>query len=414
MVTRKAVGALAACATMLAVAGCSSSFGDSEDTAQDTGEHQELKVLIATSGDAETRAVREAAAAFEEETGHTVTVDLAKDMNQQLAQSFAGGNPPDVFYVNSDQFANYAGGGSLYAYGEQIEDAEEFSEQLRASFTHDGELYCLPKDTSTLALAINTDLWAGAGLTEADHPTTWEELREVAGALTGDGVTGLVTSDEYQRLGVFMKQAGGWVTDEDQTEMTADSDENATGLEFVQSLLQDGSMGFAAQVDSGWGGEALGKGVAAMTIEGNWLAGAMAADFPDTPYEIVPLPAGPAGQGTLAFSTCWGVAEASSSRAAAVELVEFLTSAEQQNRFADAFGVMPSRAEALETYRETEPEAAAWAEASEYAQGPVTVAGFDKVLGQFNTDLQSLRTADVRKILGDLQRNGEQVLGKGD
>jgi multiple sugar transport system substrate-binding protein len=49
-----------------------------------------------------------------------------------------------------------------------------------------------------------------------------------------------------------------------------------------------------------------------------------------------------------------------------------------------------------------------------YAQGPVTIAGFDKVLSQFNTDLQSLRTADPKKILADLQRNGEQAIAKGN
>ncbi|MFE4536967.1 extracellular solute-binding protein [Streptomyces scopuliridis] len=415
MVTRTAAAAaLVTCAALLAATGCSSNFDSGKDQAQDKAEKQKLTVLIATSGDAETQAVKAAAASYEKKSGNTVTVEVAKDMNQQLAQSFAGHKPPDVFYVNSDQFANYSKGGSLYPYGDQISDSSDFSEQLLTSFSYGGKQMCLPKDTSTLGLAINTDLWKKAGLTEKDYPKTWKELQSVADKLTANGVTGLVTSDEYQRLGVFMKQAGGWLTDADQKKMTADTPENAEGLSFVQSMLKSGSMKFAKQVDTSWGGEALGKGKAAMTIEGNWLDGGMKLDYPDVKYAVAELPAGPKGKGTLAFSTCWGVAAESTHQAAAVDLVKHLTSADQQLAFADAFGVMPSRTSALTTYAERTPQAKAWVDGSAYAQGPVTIAGFDKVLSQLNTDLQSLRTADPKKILADLQRNGEQAIAKGN
>ncbi|MGW4170275.1 sugar ABC transporter substrate-binding protein [Streptomyces chartreusis] len=414
MVNRTAAAALVTCAALLAVTGCSSGFDSGKKTEQDSGTEQHLTVLIASSGDAETKAVKDAAAAYAKESGNTVTVDVAKDINQQLAQSFAGHKPPDAFYVNSDQFANYAKGGSLHAYGDQVEDVDDFSEQLRASFTYNGKLVCLPKDTSTLALAINTDLWKSAGLTAKDYPTTWAQLKAVAAKLTSGKVTGLVTNGEYARVGVFMKEAGGWITDADQTKMTADSAQNAEALAYVQSLLKSGSMKYANQVDANWGGEALGKGKAAMTIEGNWLTGGMKADYPDVKYTVVPLPAGPSGKGTLAFSQCWGVAEDSAHQAAAVDLVKYLTTSAQQVKNADAFGVMPSRISAQAEYAKQNPSAKAWVDASAYAQGPVTIAGFDKVLTQFNTDLAALNTADPKKILADLQRNGEQALTKGE
>ncbi|MFF7887692.1 extracellular solute-binding protein [Streptomyces sp. NPDC020794] len=414
MVNRKATAALATCAALMAATGCSSNFDSDKKTAQDAGSKQHLTVLIASSGDAETKAVREAAAAYGKESGNTVTVDVAKDINQQLAQSFAGHKPPDAFYVNSDQFANYAKGGSLYAYGDQVKDADDFSEQLRTSFTYDGKLVCLPKDTSTLALAINTDLWKKAGLTAKDYPTTWAQLKTVAAKLTKGKVTGLVTNGEYARVGVFMKEAGGWITDAGQTKMTADSTQNTEALTYVQSLLKSGSMKFANQVDTNWGGEALGTGKAAMTIEGNWLTGGMKADYPNVKYKVVPLPAGPSGKGTLAFSQCWGVAQDSSHRAAAVDLVKYLTTSTQQLKNAQAFGVMPSRTSAQTEYAKQNPSAKAWVDANAYAQGPVTIAGFDKVLTQFNTDLAGLGTADPKKILADLQSNGEQALTKGE
>ncbi|MFI6359784.1 hypothetical protein ACIBJF_46115 [Streptomyces sp. NPDC050743] len=43
------------------------------------------------------------------------------------------------------------------------------------------------------------------------------------------------------------------------------------------------------------------------TLEGNWLTGGMKAGYPNVKYTVVPLSAGPAGKGTLAFSQRWGV-----------------------------------------------------------------------------------------------------------
>jgi multiple sugar transport system substrate-binding protein len=413
---RRSAVAVTACAVLAATTtACSSGFDKNKNgPEQDTGKGQSLRVLVAVSGDAETKAVKKATAAWEKKSGHKVTVQLAKDIDQQLAQAFAGNRPPDAFYVNSDQFANYAKGGSLYAYGEKVPDKEDFAPQLRKAFTYKGELVCLPKDFSTLGLVVNTEKWKEAGLSEKDYPATWDELEKTAAKLTKGKTAGLVTTNEYQRLGVFMKQAGGWITDSSESRMTADSKENAEGLGFAKKLLRSGSMKYAKQVDTGWAGEALGKGRAAMIIEGNWLAGAMEQDFPDVDYKVLPLPEGPAGKGTLAFSNCWGVAKESTHQEAAVDLVRHLTSAKEQLASSDAIGVMPSRESVMEEFTKEHPESAGWAEGDKYAQSPVTVPGFTKVLDQFNSDLQSLRTDKPATILSTLQRNGEQALKKGD
>ncbi|MEO3764065.1 extracellular solute-binding protein [Streptomyces sp. B8F3] len=409
MRNRTSLAVLAGGLSLLVVTGCSSGFED-DDTEQDDGGKQELTVLIASSGAAETSAVEKAVAGYEKSSGNDVRVQAAKDMNQQLGQAFAGGNPPDVFYVASDQFANYASGGSLFPYGDQVENAEDFPEALRQSFSYDGDLTCVPKDASSLALAVNPKLWKAAGLTEADYPASWAELESVAKKLTDGDVTGLVTSEEYQRLGAFMKQAGGWITDVEQTEMTADSPENAEALGFVKRGLQDGWWKYAKDVDALNAGEAFGQGKAAMTIEGSWFAGQMEHDYPDTDYRLVELPDGPAGSGDLAFSTCWGVAQDSAHRAAAVDLVRHLAAPEQQAAMGEGFGAIPARESAAETYFGDHPDREPWTPAGEGMQGPVTVQGMDKVLAQLNSELLGLKGADPATILADLQRNGEPVI----
>ena len=107
-------------------------------------------MLIASSGDAETDAVKAATDAWAKNTGNKVTVTVASDMPQQLAQGFASGNPADVVYMDAALFGDYAKNGSLYPYADQLEDNDDFYESLRQTFTYEGKQYCSPKDFSTL------------------------------------------------------------------------------------------------------------------------------------------------------------------------------------------------------------------------------------------------------------------------
>ena len=370
-----------------------------------------LDILIGSSGTAETDAVTAAATAWAEESGNTATVTAANDLVQQLSQGFAANTPPDVFYVSADQFAAYAQNGSIEPYAADLENADDFYPALVETFTYEDEFYCAPKDFSNLALVINDTAWAEAGLTADDVPTTWEELSTVAAALTTGERKGLVTSTEFQRLGAFMTQAGGGLVTDGKA--TATSDENLEGLEFVQQMLADGSMAFTTDVGAGWGGEAFGTGAAAMTIEGNWILGALEADYPDVDWSVASLPEGPGGPGTLTFTNCWGIAAASENKAAAKELVQFLTSAERQLAFSDAFGVMPSVQSAAEDWRTANPDVVAFLDQADNAVAPPNQVGVAEVIADMNAQLESLNGGDAEAILASTQTNLEAALGSG-
>src|SRR6516164_2124202 len=118
----------------------------------------ELTALIGTSGPAETNAVNVAASAFEKKTGIKVNVIVASDLGQQLAQGFASGNPPDIFYLSNDSVATYAKAGDL-APLDTLRNVKEFYPSLRTAYTYNGHLYAAPKDFSTLALVVNVNSW---------------------------------------------------------------------------------------------------------------------------------------------------------------------------------------------------------------------------------------------------------------
>jgi multiple sugar transport system substrate-binding protein len=337
-------------------------------------------------------------------------VQAASDLNQQLAQGFSSGKPADVFYLSTDALAGYASNGSLYAYGDKLANKSDFYPSLVKSFTYDGKLQCAPKDFSTLQLIINTDAWSKAGLTEADYPKTWDDLATVAKKLTTGTQTGLVIGGEYARVGAFMTEAGGNLMNADSTKATADSAAYLTALQYVQKNLQAGDFKYAADVGAGWGGEAFGKQLGAMTIEGNWITGSQQNDYPDVKYKVVPLPKGPAGAGTLQFTNCWGIAADSKNKDGAVDLVKALTSKSDQLAFSKAFGVMPSIQSAAGEWKREFPNLAPFLEAAAYAKGVPAAKGAADVVSDFNAQVAKLKTADPKAILSSTQKNLEALL----
>ncbi|AZZ53182.1 sugar ABC transporter substrate-binding protein [Rathayibacter festucae] len=388
----------------LSLGACSSGGGGGADDSAG------LTVMIGSSGDAETTAVTDAVNSWGEANDTAVDVVAASDLTQQLGQGFSGGNPPDLFYMSWDQFQTYASNRYLEPYAQDADDADAFYPALRDAFTYDDQFYCEPKDFSTLGLVINTDLWAAAGLTDADVPTDWASLQSAAQKLTANGVTGLSFGPEYARIGTFMNQAGGSLLSEDGTTVTADTPENVAGLTEVKTLLSDGVLKFPADLDSGWSGEAFGKGAAAMVIEGPWINGALEADYPDVNYTVAELPAGPGGKSTFTFSNCWGIPAGSTTADQAESLVASLTSDEQQLAFSDAFGVIPSTESGAAEYASKYPENAAFVTGNDYAVSPVAFAGAATVITDFNSALEGLASGDPEAILADLQTNLQDAL----
>ena len=403
----RAAAVIAAAGLAVGLTACGSGFSSGGGTQDNT---KPLSILIGSSGDAETASVKAEVAAWSKTSGIKATVTVASDLNQQLAQGFSSGKPADVFYLSTDALAGYAANGSLYSYGDKLPNKSDFYPNLVKSFTFDNKLVCAPKDFSTLQLIINTDLWQKAGLTDSDIPTTWDQLQTVATKLTTGNQTGLVIGGEYARIGAFMTQAGGNLMNADSTKATADSDANVKALDYVKQNLTAGDFKFAADVGAGWGGEAFGKQLGVMTIEGNWITGSQTADYPNIKYKVAPLPKGPAGAGTLQFSNCWGIAADSANKTGALDLVKQLTTKSDQLAFAKAFGVMPSIQSAASDWKKEFPNLAPFLDAAKYAQNVPAAKGVSDVVTDFNSQVAKLATGDPKTILSSTQTNLQALL----
>ncbi|OJV26506.1 MAG: ABC transporter substrate-binding protein [Actinobacteria bacterium 69-20] len=371
-----------------------------------------LTILFGSSGTSETDALKAATADWGKQTGSTVEVTPASNLDQQLAQGFSSNTPPDLFYMDPSKLGTYAKAGDLWSYGDQLPNKSDFYPALVKSFTYNGQLYCAPKDQSTLALWINTADWTAAGLTDADIPTTWDQLDAVAKKLSTGGRVGLALSPTRDRVDAFFVQNGGYLVNDAGTAATVNSEQNIAALTFVKKMLTDGAMKWSSDLNTGWGGEAFGTNKSAMTIEGPWMFGALKSDYPNIKYKIVPLPAGPTGtKGTLVFTNCWAISAASKNHDQALNLVEYLTQPSVEMGFAKAFGVIPSVQSAQAEYLQQFPDNKVFVDGIAYAKGVVSAPGVAQVLADFDSQLGSLATGDPKTILNSVQTNMQSALG---
>ena len=298
------------------------------------------------SSDAEEELLQEVLNAFGEAYPN-IEVDyepIPEGYVDQITQQFGAGEPPDLFYMQAE-FANaWIEDGLIepldpYFEGNPEFDTEPFFDPLIEAFQFEGQTYGLPKDASPLALFVNPDMLADAGV---EPPTNWDELMSAAEALTTDEVAGLCVGAELPRVGAFIYQAGGGIYNEDRTELTLTEPEAVAGIDQYLALHEAGVLRTPAEIGAGWCGEAFGNGQAAMTMEGNWMIPALDNDFPDTPWELYELPQGEQ-PGNLAFTVAYAIGVDSPNKEAAWVLLQYLTGPEGMAEWTGRGLALPSR-----------------------------------------------------------------------
>jgi multiple sugar transport system substrate-binding protein len=383
---------------------------DTSAAAAPSGEGADLRLWGWSSSEAEDSALTGLLAGYSDSSGINVTFEPQPEYDTALQAALSAGDPPDIFYVDSVRLPDLADAGALAPIPEgAITEPDDIYPSLTEAFTYDGTWYCPPKDFSTLGLFYNADLLEAAGV---EPPTTMEELAAAAEALTSDGVVGLSFGPELARAGAFLLAGGGYIVNDDVSEMTLDTEENRATLQYIADLAASGSYATPASVEAGWAGEAFGQGKAAMVIEGNWLVGALGTDFPDINWGVVELPEGSAGRATYAFTVCYGVGSESPNPDASWQAIDFLTGPEGAAAWTAEFNVMPARESLRDGWLADHPDLEPLLNGAEYAHAWQFRPGFADVITEFNAQFEQLIAGDtdVDGMVESVTEAGESVL----
>ncbi len=252
---------------------------------------------------------------------------------------------PDVFYLESLEAPFFMIQNVLEPLNSYITpefDLEDFEESLLDNFKYKDDIYGLPKDYSTLALFYNKKAFAAAGL--SSPPTTWDELRTYSEQLTGKlnrygfGVTPQLSYQAY-KIAAF----GGRVVDENGYAAFA-SPEAVGGLQLVVDQYQkDGSSAQATDVGTNSGTEMFGQNRVAMVIEGNWAIPYLETTFPQLEFATAEIPTINDKKGTMVFTVAYVMNKQSQHKAAAWELISFLTGKEGMAQWTGTGFALPTR-----------------------------------------------------------------------
>ncbi|WP_427161386.1 ABC transporter substrate-binding protein [Aliinostoc sp. HNIBRCY26] len=252
---------------------------------------------------------------------------------------------PDVFYLDALEAPFLMSQNVLEPLNNYITpefDLADFEPTLLNSFKYQNSIYGLPKDYSTLALFYNKKAFATAGLNTP--PQNWAELRSYSKQLTGKlNRYGFGEMPELARQAYKIKAFGGQVIDS-QDDATFASPQALQGLQLViDQYRQDRSSAQKSDVGTNSGSEMFGQGKVAMVIEGNWAIPYLQETFPQLEFAIAQVPTINNKKGTMVFTVAYVMNKQSQNKAAAWELISYLTGKEGMQKWTGTGFALPTR-----------------------------------------------------------------------
>ena len=233
-----------------------------------------------------------------------ITIDFqdtpAEESKTKLLTQVAGGNPPDVAFMDASSVVDFASRKALvnldpYIQKSQAVKPDDYVAAFRNSATFNGSMYGLPFDGESTGLFYRTDLFEAAGI--AEPPKTWEEFRAAAEKLTDPDKKQygfiLFAPEAAYYWYPWLWQAGGALLSEDGQQVLFASDEGKRAAEFYVGLKEFAPPDFLNS--NSWDGRvAFANGTVGMYVAGAWFAGTLNEEFPDIKgkWATAPLPQG--------------------------------------------------------------------------------------------------------------------------
>lgn len=269
---------------------------------------------------------------------------IAGDYRVVMITKISSGEVPDLFYVNADYAAEWIDQGFLEPLDDYIAksafDATQFFDGYASIFKgKDGKTYGFPKDGNTIAMAYNSDIVTSA-------PTTMDALVTAAQGLKGQaGLKAPICLNPGLDRGLaFIYAQGGELVSADGSASAIDLPASKAAVQWYLDLFKNGLGMTAADLGSGWCGEALGKKQVAIAFEGGWVDPFMVSTFPDTKYAWAEMPTGSSGSPvTISFTVSYSIGKDSANKDQAFALLTYLTGAEGMAKWTAGGVALPSR-----------------------------------------------------------------------
>ena len=269
---------------------------------------------------------------------------IAGDYRTVMITKISSGEVPDLFYVNAEYAPEWINEGFLLPLDDYIAksgfDTTQFFDGYLDTFKgKDGKIYGFPKDGNTIAMAYNNDLVTSA-------PTSMDDLVSQAQALKGTSDLGapICLNPGLDRGLAFLYAQGGELLNADGTASAIDTDASKAAVQWYLDLFKNGLGMTAADLGSGWCGEALGKKQVAFAFEGGWLDPFMTSTYPDVKYAWGEMPTGSSGSPvTISYTVSYSIGADSVNKDQAFVLLSYLAGKDGMTKWTQGGVALPSR-----------------------------------------------------------------------
>lgn len=335
----------------------------------------------------------------------------ATEYQSKVDTAIQGGGLPDVGGVGAAMLAGFSAQNALEPLDNRLTGSslngrvnKDMIESLRAAGGGDGRLYSVPTSANNGVLYYRTDLFQAAGL---DAPTTWDKFYEAAGKLTdkdknafgytirgGSGSIAQALDAMYGQSGI----TSFW--DADKKKTTVNDPKNVEALEKYAALYKKDTP--AADVNNDF---------AKMTAQ--WDTGTIGmvnhnlGSYQDhvkalgvEKFRGIPQPVGTSGKRVQVSNPVdgLGVFKSSKNKEAAWKFIEFATEHEQNSKFNESAGQVPSNTEAAKDawIAKAEPTKLA---AEALNDGSTTIVQLPYYLPDWNTISKADNEPNLQKVL---------------
>lgn len=341
----------------LALSGCSAS------NAAAPGDDADSILLERPAGSTNDKKVYDdVLAACEETTGVTIeTQDVPFDgYLAKVLQQVSSKTMPDVLMLDNGDLPQIASSGALTPLSDFDIAVDGYADGVIEASSYDGDLYAVQPVANTIALFVNTDMLAAAGV---DVPTTWDELKTAAAALSGNGKYGMAFSATATEEGTFQFLPFFWSNGGDETDIATEA--GAEALQLWVDLVESGSASESVltwtQADVN---DQFVAGNTAMMVNGPWQFPSL--DEAGVPYEVVSIPAPQDGDEIISplGGEVWTIPQTGNEAkmTAAASVVECLGSDESQMALASGRDLVPTNTDLVDQFIAENPKMAGFAD----------------------------------------------------
>ena len=402
------------------------------DVATETVEDVEIEFWhMYTDGVMADEIIPEIIAEFEADNPHVTVNDLGTnffDYWTKLNTAIAGDVAPDLAMNDSTTVPARAANGILVPLNQYFEAdnfaTDNFYPVLMDAMEYEGDYYGLANDTDVRVLYYNKEHFREAGLDPDTPPTSWEELKEYAGALT--------IIDENERIERMGFTPDMWMSNiqvhtlawtnggdfwDDEGNPTFMREENLEAVQFIKDFQdfygEEAVSAFRSEAGVMDHGPFV-EGRLSMVMDVNNLARTINRENPDLDYGIATLPY---KEEPVTYSAGFNYEiidnDDEAKARAAWDLLKYITSEDVQKRIIDAEGIISANRLATEADEFMEDEH--WAtivEQMEHARFIEFIPEFPSWNGSLVTVQEAVLTdgVPIEEAMQEAQDQAEQAV----